>query len=115
MHHANRGTIRLDGNGHWRGSSGLCPARSSPTRFTFTLDAAALPDRERDLLKVVVCNRYGKRRIGAGIVHGFGFKGGAIAASISHDAHNIIATGAEDAEILAAIDAVIRAREGWRQ
>ena len=45
-------------------------------------------------------------------MHGFGFKVGAIAASVSHDAHNIIATGTEDEEILAAIDAVIRAQGG---
>ena len=81
----------------------MCPARSSPKTLRFALDAAALPDRERDLLKIVVCNRYGRQQIGTGIVHGFGIKDGAIAASVSHDAHNIIATGAGDAEILAAI------------
>ena len=106
-----RDQIRLDGNGPAR-VIGLVPGQIITDSLHVTLDAAALPDRERDLLKVVVCNRYGKRRIGAGIVHGFGFKGGAVAASISHDAHNIIATGAGDAEILAAIDAVIRAQGG---
>jgi adenine deaminase len=44
-----------------------------------------------------------------GLVHGFGLVRGAIAASISHDAHNIVAVGSSDDEILRAIDAVISA------
>jgi adenine deaminase len=104
-----REQIRLDGRGPAR-VIGLVPGQIITESLQYDLDASALPDR--DLLKVVVCNRYGKERIGTGIVHGFGFKKGAIAASVSHDAHNIIATGAGDEEILAAIDAVIRAQGG---
>ncbi|MGB7807502.1 adenine deaminase [Methanoregula sp.] len=103
--------IRLYGNGPAR-VIGLVPGQITTESLRFALDAASLPDRERDLLKIVVCNRYGNRRIGTGIVHGFGFKRGAIAASVSHDTHNIIATGAGDAEILSAIDAVILAQGG---
>ncbi len=103
--------IHLDGRGPAR-VIGLVSNQIITESLRFDLDTAALPDRERDLLKVVVCNRYGRPGIGTGIVHGFGFKVGAIAASVSHDAHNIIATGTEDEEILAAIDAVIRAQGG---
>jgi len=106
-----REQIRLYGCGSAR-VIGLVPGQIITESLHFDLDAARLPDRERDLLKIVVCNRYGRPGIGTGIVHGFGFKKGAIATSVSHDAHNIIATGAGDEEILAAIDAVIRARGG---
>ena len=44
------------------------------------------------------------------LVHGFSLKRGAIASSISHDAHNIIAIGTSDAEIRMAIEGVIRSR-----
>jgi adenine deaminase len=106
-----REQIQLSGRGPAQ-VIGLMPGQIITESLQYDLDAGALPDWERDLLKVVVCNRYGRQRIGTGIVHGFGFKEGAIAASISHDAHNIIATGAGDEEILAAIDAVIRAQGG---
>lgn len=44
--------------------------------------------------------------IGLGIVKGFGFKEGAIATTIAHDSHNIVATGTNDEDILMAIDAL---------
>lgn len=65
-----------------------------------------------DILKVVVCNRYGTGACGVGLVQGFGFKNGAIASSIAHDAHNLIAVGTSDDEILQAIDAVIQMNGG---
>jgi adenine deaminase len=91
---------------------GLVPHQILTESLRFDIEAGTIPDRERDILKVVVCNRYGHRRVGVGLVHGFGFAGGAIAASIAHDAHNIVATGAGDAKILRAIDAVIRTDGG---
>jgi len=106
-----RDRIRIDGNGKAR-VIGLVPGQILTESLEYDLDAAGLPDTHRDLLRVVVCNRYGKDKIGTGIVHGFGFKKGAIAASVSHDAHNIVATGAGDDEILAAIGAVIRSGGG---
>ena len=106
-----REQIRLLGRGPAR-VIGLVPGQIMTESLQFDLDASTLPDRGRDLLKVVVCNRYGRPGIGTGIVHGFGFIKGAIATSVSHDAHNIIATGTGDEAILSAIDAVIRARGG---
>jgi adenine deaminase len=103
--------IGLHGNGKAR-VIGLVPGQILTEALEYDLPAAGLPDTGRDLQKVVVCNRYGNGKVGTGIVHGFGFKNGAVAASVSHDAHNIIATGAGDNEILAAIGAVIRSGGG---
>ena len=43
------------------------------------------------------------RGSGIGLVHGFGLKRGAIAGSVSHDSHNIVATGVDDDDIIRAI------------
>ncbi len=72
----------------------------------------SIPDTERDILKVVVCDRYRNRGFGLGLVHGLGFSEGAIAASVSHDAHNIVAAGVEDSAIRRAIGEVIALRGG---
>ena len=56
---------------------------------------------------VVSVDRYRSEAFGVGLVKGFSFAKGAIAASISHDAHNIIAAGVTDEEIIAAVTAVI--------
>lgn len=75
-----------------------------------------LTDREKnvenDILKVVVLNRYGSGACGVGLVRGFGFTSGAIASSVAHDAHNVIAVGTSDDAILQAIAAVIRMQGG---
>ena len=66
-----------------------------------------IPDLTRDVLKLVVVSRYNPNDIGIGLVRGIGLKQGAIASSISHDSHNIIATGVSDTDILAAISSVV--------
>ena len=65
-----------------------------------------------DILKIVVCNRYGSGACGVGLVRGFGFSKGAIASSVAHDAHNLIAVGTSDTEIIRAIGAVITMEGG---
>ena len=63
------------------------------------------PDTENDLLKIAVAERHsGEKMIGLGIVQGFGLKEGAIATTISHDSHNIIAVGTNDADLAKAIN-----------
>ncbi|MBB5355685.1 adenine deaminase [Anoxybacillus mongoliensis] len=62
------------------------------------------PSIERDLLKLVVVERHRSLGVGVGIVNGFQLKKGAIASSIAHDSHNIIATGTNDDDIIAAIE-----------
>ncbi len=65
-------------------------------------------DLEKDILKIAVVERYtGSGRIGLGLVRGFGMKKGAIASSVAHDSHNIVAVGVDSKEIAAAINGVV--------
>lgn len=62
----------------------------------------------RDILKAVVVERHkGTGNIGKAYVRGFGLKKGALAQSIAHDAHNIVAIGASDVEICKAVNRLI--------
>lgn len=68
---------------------------------------------ENDQLKITVIERHAASgHVGVGIVKGFGLKSGALATSISHDSHNIIATGTSDKDILAAVSHVIQSNGG---
>jgi len=69
-------------------------------------------DTENDILKIVVLNRYKAAKPAIGFVKNFGFKKGAIASSVAHDSHNIIAVGCSDEEIAQAINEVIKAKGG---
>ncbi len=76
-------------------------------------DGKAVVDLERDLLKLVCVERHhATGRCGAGYVNGFGLKRGAMASTIAHDAHNIIAIGANDTDLLAAIATVAGSQGG---
>ncbi|MCU0723671.1 MAG: amidohydrolase family protein, partial [Planctomycetes bacterium] len=76
-------------------------------------DGAIVPDPDQDLLKLVVVERHtGSKRAAACLVKGFGLKRGALASSVAHDSHNLIAAGASDEDILAALDAVAKAGGG---
>jgi len=73
----------------------------------------ALADPERDLLKLVCVERHhATGRVGVGFVRGFGLRHGALASSIAHDAHNIVAVGVDDDDVLTAINAVTDAQGG---
>jgi adenine deaminase len=102
-------SIHITGSGTAR-VIGLVPHQIITEPLEYTVDDQVVPDLGRDILKVVVVNRYRTGPCGVGLVHGFGFSGGAIASSVSHDTHNIIAVGTSDPEILWAIDEVIKAR-----
>lgn len=70
-------------------------------------------DVARDILKVVVLERHrGTGRIGKGYARGFGIKRGALAQTIAHDAHNIVAIGANDEAICKAVDRLIELNGG---
>ena len=69
-------------------------------------------DIGKDVLKVVVLNRYRPARPAVGLIKGFGLHSGAIASSIAHDSHQIIAVGASDQEIVCAINRIISAEGG---
>jgi len=70
-------------------------------------DRLAVADVERDILKIAVIERHrGTGNTGLGFVRSFGLKRGAIASSVAHDSHNIIAVGTDDADMMAAARAV---------
>lgn len=67
----------------------------------------AVPDPDRDLLKAAVYNRYVPDRPPAlGFVQGLGLKKGAVATSVAHDSHNVIAAGVSDGDIMAVVSAL---------
>jgi adenine deaminase len=103
------GELRITGSGEAR-VIGLVPHQIITDSLRYSLTAQDIPDLHRDILKVVVCSRYRDKECVIGLVHGFSLKRGAIASSVSHDAHNIIAVGTSDAEIHVAIEEVIRSR-----
>jgi adenine deaminase len=73
----------------------------------------AIADPSRDLLKIAVVNRYAVRAPAAvGFIRGFGLKAGALASSVAHDSHNVVAVGVTDEEIAEAINLVIACRGG---
>lgn len=69
-------------------------------------------DNQNDLLKLVVYNRYTQAIPSVAIIHGFGLQRGAIASSVAHDSHNIIAVGVSDEDLVDAINAVINCKGG---
>jgi len=77
------------------------------------VDGAIVPDTDRDILKLVVVERHkATGNIGRGLVSGFGLKKGALASSIAHDSHNIIAVGTSDEDILTAVKEIERLQGG---
>ncbi|MCS7019582.1 MAG: adenine deaminase [Cytophagales bacterium] len=72
----------------------------------------AIADPTKDLLKIVVVNRYRSAAPAIGFVKGFGLQCGAIASSVAHDSHNIVAVGTNDELLCRAINAVIAAKGG---
>jgi adenine deaminase len=69
-------------------------------------------DVERDILKIVVVNRYSNAPVAKAFIKNFGIRQGAIASSVAHDSHNIVATGADDESLLKAINLVIKEQGG---
>jgi adenine deaminase len=71
------------------------------------VDGAVASDVDRDILKLVVVERHrASGNIGVGLVKGFGLKKGALASSVAHDSHNIVAVGTDDFDILKAIEQI---------
>ncbi len=101
----------------------LIPARSSTIRVIGARDGQLItdhltfdarissgfyaPDVERDLLLIAVVNRYHSAPPAVGFIHGFGLKQGALASSVAHDSHNIVAVGTSPDELATAINALI--------
>jgi len=75
-------------------------------------DGTILPDPDRDILKVVVVNRYEKSEPAVGFIKNFGIKNGAIASSVAHDSHNIIAVGSSDEHLARVINKIMYEKGG---
>lgn len=101
----------------------LVPAQADPVLVMEALDGqlithkrympgklegdAMVPDTDRDLLKIAVVNRYHDAPVALGWIRNIGLQRGAIASSVAHDSHNIVAVGANDTDLCAAVNAVI--------
>ncbi|MFI0397186.1 adenine deaminase [Paracoccus jiaweipingae] len=72
------------------------------------------PDPGRDLARVAVIERHGKNgNIATGFVRGFGLKAGAIAATVCHDHHNIVAVGVDYGDLALAANRLARIGGGF--
>lgn len=69
-------------------------------------------DAIRDILKMVVKNRYNEVPAAVGFIHNIGLKKGALASCVAHDSHNIVAVGVDDASIAMAINQIIESKGG---
>ena len=69
-------------------------------------------DTSSDILKIVVVNRYSNAPIAKAFIRNFGFKKGAIASSVAHDSHNIVAVGVDDESICRAVNLIIHENGG---
>ena len=80
-------------------------------RFTANLPAVhgcVQSDTGQDVLKLVVVNRYAKAKPAVAFIHGFGFARGAMASSVAHDSHNVIAVGTNDVLLCRAVNLVMQ-------
>lgn len=75
-------------------------------------DGNIVSDTERDILKIVVVNRYNNAPAATAFIKNFGLKHGALASSVAHDSHNIVAVGVDDESICGAINLVIEHKGG---
>ncbi len=83
--------------------------------FTTTptiVDGFAVADPARDLLKIAVVNRYAPTAPAVAFISGFHLQRGAIASSVAHDSHNIVAVGTSDEALCCAVNKVIEDRGG---
>ncbi|GAC1438030.1 MAG: adenine deaminase [Sediminibacterium sp.] len=77
-----------------------------------TADGHWVSDPSHDILKMVVVNRYRSAPVAKCFIRNFNIKKGAIASSVAHDSHNIVAVGADDESLVKAINLVISERGG---
>ena len=75
-------------------------------------DGFAEPNPEEDILKITVVNRYQNAPPAVAFIKNFGLKTGAMASSVGHDSHNIIAVGIDNESICKAVNLIIKAKGG---
>ncbi len=76
------------------------------------IGAACTADIDKDLLKIAVVNRYTEAPVACAWITGTGIQRGAIAGSVAHDSHNIVAMGTNDDDLCMAINMVIEHKGG---
>lgn len=76
------------------------------------INGKATPSVSDDILKIVVVNRYADTPPAVAFIKNFGLKKGALASSVAHDSHNIIAVGVDDKSICYAVNTVIDHKGG---
>ncbi|MEM9679190.1 MAG: adenine deaminase [Bacteroidota bacterium] len=79
---------------------------------SFIEDGNLVSDVDNDVLKMTVVNRYQDQKPAIGYITNFGLKEGAIASSVGHDSHNIIAVGINDDMICKAVNTIIENKGG---
>lgn len=82
------------------------------TREAKVENGNVVSDVENDILKIVVYNRYEPAKPSIAFINNFGFKSGAIASSVAHDSHNIVAVGVDDSDLVEAINLVVEKKGG---
>src|SRR5688572_19824836 len=75
-------------------------------------DGKIVSDAARDILKIVVVNRYKEAPVAKAFIKNFGLKQGALASSVAHDSHNIVAVGVDDESICKAVNMIIEHQGG---
>ena len=76
------------------------------------VDNYIVSDVANDILKIVVVNRYQSAPVASSMIKNFGIRKGAIASSVAHDSHNIVAVGVDDESICHAVNLVIEHKGG---
>jgi len=75
-------------------------------------NGSVISDTSEDILKIAVVNRYTDIPPAVGFIRRIGIKRGAIASSVAHDSHNIIAVGVDDASLCRAVNMIVEHRGG---
>lgn len=75
-------------------------------------NGSVISDVKNDILKLAVVNRYHNAAPAIGFIKNFGLKSGAIASSVAHDSHNIIAVAGDDESLVRAINLIIKEKGG---
>jgi adenine deaminase len=108
--------LRLPANGETEPVIGIVPGQiitKKKVERVKVKNGFIVPEPERDILKLVVVERHkATGNIGVGLVSGLGLEKGALASSIAHDSHNIVAAGTNDEDIYLAVKGIERMQGG---
>jgi adenine deaminase len=97
---------------HVEQAASLLPHAKEPAKHTIEAGSFVHAQLKLDILKLVVVNRYYQTPPAVAFIKNFGLTRGAMASSVAHDSHNVIAVGADDADVVAAVNLVMDAHGG---